>query len=371
MNYKICVYAICKNEEKFVETWVASMSEADYVVVLDTGSTDKTFELLKNDSRVFRAEQKVITPWRFDVARNESLQLVPEDADILVCTDLDEQWEPGWAETLREQWSDNTWKVFYPFVWSHTSDGKPKFIFYADKIHNRNYHWSFPCHELLTLIDPNISEQEEERHLLNISNIQLHHWQDLTKPRSYYLDLLVLRVQEHPHDAGSHYFYARELGNLGRINEAIDEFLLALNYNPNHLLTQVCYGYLGDCYFLNGAFAKALFYYQQWMDLDETRYEPYIQMADVYVTLKKYEIALGYIREGLKKGEVKEDWVERAECHMNKPYDLACVCYYYLGKIDKAIECCIKALQYEPYDETLRNNYIALLEEKEQKGESS
>jgi hypothetical protein len=32
------------------------MSEADYIVVLDTGSDDNTFELLKNDPRVYRVE---------------------------------------------------------------------------------------------------------------------------------------------------------------------------------------------------------------------------------------------------------------------------------------------------------------------------
>ena len=37
---KIVVYAICKNEEKFVDRWMDSMLEADQVVVLDTGSTD-------------------------------------------------------------------------------------------------------------------------------------------------------------------------------------------------------------------------------------------------------------------------------------------------------------------------------------------
>ena len=36
---KVCVYAICKNESQFVERWMASMGEADAVVVLDTGST--------------------------------------------------------------------------------------------------------------------------------------------------------------------------------------------------------------------------------------------------------------------------------------------------------------------------------------------
>ena len=41
-KYKVCVYAICKNEEKFVNKWVKSMSEADEIYVLDTGSTDNT-----------------------------------------------------------------------------------------------------------------------------------------------------------------------------------------------------------------------------------------------------------------------------------------------------------------------------------------
>ena len=39
---KIVVYAICKNEEAFVERWMDSMAEADEIVVLDTGSTDGT-----------------------------------------------------------------------------------------------------------------------------------------------------------------------------------------------------------------------------------------------------------------------------------------------------------------------------------------
>ena len=46
-KYKVIVYAISKNEEKFVDRWIKSMSEADEIYVLDTGSTDKTVEKLK------------------------------------------------------------------------------------------------------------------------------------------------------------------------------------------------------------------------------------------------------------------------------------------------------------------------------------
>lgn len=41
-QYKVCVYAISKNEEKFVDRWVNSMKEADAIYVLDTGSDDQT-----------------------------------------------------------------------------------------------------------------------------------------------------------------------------------------------------------------------------------------------------------------------------------------------------------------------------------------
>ena len=46
MNKKIAIYAICKNEIKFVDQWIKSMIEADYICVLDTGSTDGTYEKL-------------------------------------------------------------------------------------------------------------------------------------------------------------------------------------------------------------------------------------------------------------------------------------------------------------------------------------
>jgi len=56
--------------------------------VLDTGSTDDTAEKLRQ--RGAQVTVETVSPWRFDTARNRSLELTPEDADICVCTDLDE-----------------------------------------------------------------------------------------------------------------------------------------------------------------------------------------------------------------------------------------------------------------------------------------
>ena len=88
---KICVYAIAKNEEKNVEQWVANMQPADHILVLDTGSTDNTVELLR--SLGVEVHQKDYGDnFRFDQARNDSLDLVPDEYNIRVCTDLDERW---------------------------------------------------------------------------------------------------------------------------------------------------------------------------------------------------------------------------------------------------------------------------------------
>lgn len=75
------------------------MKEADEIYVLDTGSTDNTVSLLKEAG--VHVKQEIISPWRFDVARNKSLELVPDDCDICVCTDFDEVFERGWREKLK------------------------------------------------------------------------------------------------------------------------------------------------------------------------------------------------------------------------------------------------------------------------------
>ena len=67
---KICVYAIAKNEEKFVDRWVHSMREADYICVLDTGSTDATVELLADRETLAAMSRNLEALARSDAAED-------------------------------------------------------------------------------------------------------------------------------------------------------------------------------------------------------------------------------------------------------------------------------------------------------------
>ena len=199
---KVCVYAICKNESQFVERWMASMGEADAVVVLDTGSTDDTVERFD--------------PWRFDTARNRSLDLVPEDADICVCTDLDEVLHPGWRALLEAAWVPGTTRATYRYTWNFLPDGREGHVFWYSKVHARHgYRWTHPVHEVLTP-DPGLVE-----HVVTVPGMQLDHHADESKSRAQYLPLLELSVQEDPEDDRNMHYLGREYMFRGQWEKAI------------------------------------------------------------------------------------------------------------------------------------------------------
>src|SRR4030095_6726541 len=111
---KIAVYSIALNEAKFAERWADSAAEADYRVVADTGSTDDTAALLRGKGVDVHAI--AIRPWRFDRAREANLALVPADADVAICLDLDEVLLPGWRAALEQAWTPGTTDRARPFL---------------------------------------------------------------------------------------------------------------------------------------------------------------------------------------------------------------------------------------------------------------
>ena len=238
---KVCVYAICKNEEKFAERWYNSMKEADKIFVLDTGSTDGSVDTLKQLG--VTVKQEIIKPWRFDEARNKSLEMVDEDADICVCTDLDEVFESGWRDKLEKIWQDDTTRASYTYNWSLDEDNNPIISFYSDKIHARKgYKWTHPVHEVLSYdgIENRVFDE----------SIVINHYPDREKSRGSYLPLLELSVKEDPTDDRNTHYLGREYMYYGKWNEAIDTLIRHLNLKKATWKDERCASmrFIGRCY---------------------------------------------------------------------------------------------------------------------------
>src|SRR5579871_5797860 len=99
---RIVVYAIALNEVIHVSRFLETCAAADEIIVSDTGSTDGTVEALRAGGATVHSIS--IKPWRFDVARNASLSLLPMDADVCIALDLDEVLIPGWRDEIEARW---------------------------------------------------------------------------------------------------------------------------------------------------------------------------------------------------------------------------------------------------------------------------
>ena len=215
---KICVYAICKDEAKEAAEWYANMSEADYVIVVDTGSTDGTPDILEELG--CEVHRKQFDQFRFDEAREYSEQFAFEtDANIFLAIDFDERLSDGWADIVRELWDPEV----------HTRGSIPYYVGSLDTnpglrnwLHSREWGWLYPVHEVMTRRDGSGIWYTTD-HCLDLDGfVTMLHRMDMTKKtRKQYLRLCELRYEEHRFDQASMCYLVREYMYAGKWNEMI------------------------------------------------------------------------------------------------------------------------------------------------------
>ena len=350
MKYKVYVYAISKNEEKFVNRWMNSVSEADKVFVLDTGSTDKTVKKLKEKGAIVKS--KKIEPFRFDVARNLSLEMVPKDADICVCIDLDEVLEKGWRKKLEEIWNEDTNRLRYNYNWSFDKYNNPSVNFYIEKIHSRNnYKWTHPVHEVLTYLKDN-------EKFITTDEITVNHYPDSTKSRSSYLPLLELSVKENPNDDRNMHYLGREYMFYGKWNESIDTLIKHLNMKNATWKDERCASmrFISRCYKNLNRYDEA----RMWLDkaIKEAPYlrDSFVERALLEYRLNNFDEVIKYCLEALKLQKNTKSYINEVFSYDHTIYDLLSIAYFYKNEFDLALKNVNIALKLSPDDERLKNN---------------
>ena len=350
---KICVYAIAKNESKFIERWYNSVKEADYICVLDTGSTDDTFEKLKNLNII--TKQKKYKQFRFDVARNDSMELIPDDTDICVCIDIDEVMLDGWSVILKNHWTENTTQARYRYTWNFNPDGSEGIVFMSEKIHkNKFFKWKNPVHEILS------PTKNFNNNIINLPNLKVHHLADITKSRSSYLPLLELSVKENPDDDRNIHYLGREYMFYGEYDKAIETLKKHLNL-PNSLWNlerSASLRYIANCYkHKNDLANQEKYLHLAILEANSIR-EPYFELAVFYFEQKDFLKSSIFFNEMLKIKNRELNYMSSPLCWCDLPYDYLSMCYYYLQDYKKAISTIEIAIQLNPNDKRLKNNLL-------------
>ena len=353
---KVAIYTIAKNEEAHVEKWFNSVVEADYHLICDTGSSDNTVKIAENLG--IRTERISVQPWRFDDSRNAALALLPDDVDYCISLDMDEVLVTGWRELLQDAFDAGIQWPKYDYVFSWASEGVPSTIFEGIKIHPRwGVRWKYPIHEV-PVASPNVF------HKWGKTSIQMHHFQDATKPRSSYLPMLELAVQEDQNSARLSYYLAREYYYLKRYGESTIEFSRYLNFSDNYFQAErsEALRYLG---IMNPD--KAEHFFNLSSETDPSSREPLLDLSQYYSDQSMWSKSLEAAQAALK---IKNQQIGLIANHASwswRPHDLIALASYYLGDFSTALEHGQIALSYLPEDPRLLKNLDFYLEKTSQK----
>ncbi len=347
---KICVYAISKNEEKFVKRWYESMKEADEIYVLDTGSTDNTVnELKKLGVNVY---QEIISPWRFDTARNKSLDLVPKDTDVCICTDLDEIFVSGWRQEIEKFWTKETTNARYNYNWSLDKFGKPKVNFYIEKMHSRdNFIWTHPVHEVLKYKGTN-------QHSITIDSITLNHYPDHKKSRSSYLKLLELSVKEDPEDDRNMHYLGREY----MFNQLHDKCIKTLKKHLKlksatwTLERAASMRFIARSYKAKNDFKNAKKWYLKAINEAPNLRDAYVERALLAYEENNYKAIEKYCLKALQIKNHQKVYINETFSWDSTIFDLLSLSYYYQKNYLLSLYFVDIAISMNPNDERLLNN---------------
>lgn len=343
---KVAVYTIALNEAANAERWASSASEADYRIVADTGSTDDTVErLTKAGVTVHRI---AVTPWRFDVARNAAMALIPADVDVCCTMDMDRFLKPGWRPKLEAAWTPGTTALYGRVVY-RASVNDPTVLrgWPAKNFHHRwGYRFTRPVHEALSYTGEEVTR--------DCADVIMCEVQDHDKEtRRQYLPLMELAHKEDPDDAQICFWLARDLMWAKQDERAIGllKHYLALPSSTWREERSEAMRFLARMQtdetmaWLDKARMEAPHRRETWLDL-----------AEQFHAKADWLNLFWACTNGIERTHRTGSYLDDANCWGFRLFDLGAIAAWHLNVMDRAVELGRKALDLDPTNQRLKNN---------------
>lgn len=344
---KIAVYTIALNEAEQAERWANSAVDADYRIVADTGSTDGTVERLT--AAGVTVHRIAVRPWRYDIARNAAMALIPADVDVCCTMDMDRFLAPGWRPKVEAAWTPETTALFCRVTYrSSPEDPTPLRHFPAKNFHRRwDYRFKRAVHEAL-FFD---GEKEVAR---GCDDVVMYEVQDLAKEtRRQYLPLMEVAHKEDPDDAQICFWLGRDYMWAGQPEQGIKllQHYLALPTSTWGEERSEAMRYL------------ARMQPEQKMSwLDKARLEAphrreiWLDMAEELHSRADWLNLFWACTNGIEKTRRTNSYLDDGHCWGFRLFDLGAIAAWHLNVMDLAVEWGQKALELDPNNNRLRNN---------------
>lgn len=329
---KTAIYTISLDEEKHAEAFMKSCDGADYIVVGDTGSTDRTSEIVQDYGGTVISLN--VRPWRFDVARNAVLTLLPLDIDVCIGLDLDERLCSNWRELVNENWRPKIHdRLAFRYVHDYKPDGSYGTVGLKNFAHSReNYVWRHIVHEELYY-----TGDRDTENTLTLTDMVIEHRQDLGKSRDSYLRMLEWECQQLDTTPRHLFWLAREYvykENWEKVIHWCDEYLA--HQNRWHVEAAHAYRFKAKALSHLGRPVEALTAHYAAIQEAPGEREVWLDLGWFHASRHEWEQVYGAAVQAISITHRPEHYLAGPEAWGHKVYELAAQAAHILGIKEKA-----------------------------------
>jgi len=303
---------IVKNEEKFLGKCLESVKGlADEIIVVDTGSTDRTIEIAK------KAGAKVISyEWNDDTAAARNAGLKEAKGDWILILDADEIIGKESFEPIRKL-TGMDFDAFYLVQMNYTNNTKDiNFVPARKTPYSMDFSGFFPVEiirlfrnskgiEFTSIVHERLNESIKRLGLKTArTDIPIHHYQSLKgeaemkRKQLAFLRLFEKKIKEFPddekmyHDMGIIYYnYENDE------KKAVECFEKAMKLNPKYLAPMFS---LAAIYSRKKDNAKAKGMYEKILAIDQKHAQTHYNLGNILAEEKNYRDAIMHYTESAK-----------------------------------------------------------------------
>ncbi|WP_019907389.1 glycosyltransferase [Thermoanaerobacter indiensis] len=341
---------ITKDEEKNIARCINSVKDiVDEIVVVDTGSKDKTVEIAK------KIGAKVIpVKWENDFSKARNIAIENATGDWILFLDADEEIKKEDVDKIRPLLNDDTIEAyifkFVNYTGANLGSGITE-VHYNYRLFRNNgkLKYIYPVHENLKNVEENRSPIAKKvdvtiLHYGYLSNIRAE-----KNKTERYIKLISKYLEKHPDDKFQHGNLAVEYYHLGDYNKALKHLLIAVkgmdvnSYSATRLLRYLINTYI------------ALKDYNTALRIIHDAKDYYIDVPDfkflegmLYMDQKRYEKAIEMFNECLSIGEYDGMFITMGGTGSYRARYMIAVCNEKLNRLNDAVKECIEILKENP-----------------------
>ncbi len=344
----ISLCMIVKDEEAVLDKCLKSVHDlVDEIIIVDTGSTDKTKEIAKKyTDKIYDFK------WVDDFAKARNYSFSKATKDYIFWLDADDYMPEEDRKKFKElrKTIDGSVDIYTMiYIYSRDKNGNPTYVQRKHRLLKRenNYKWESPIHEF---INPTGKIKQTDIKIIH-NKIKIN---DPKRNRRIFEKMI---KEGHKFTLREEFCYAREFYYSKEIPEAIDKYERFVKktigeYQKNKHCLYLALLELSDCYNMIGNSQKELDTLFLILKNQLPTVKCLYKIGDNFRRQKKYNQAVYW----LELAENTKDNSNNPEYEKYLVYLDLGVCYYYLKEYQKAYDTNEKAGKIIPNDKTYLGN---------------